>query len=47
MVRIWQEEGKTGFLRGIQPRVAFFSVSSSLCWLTYEAMKHMLGKLGV
>lgn len=37
LVTIWKEEGRRGYLRGIQPRIALHSVSSALCWFTYEA----------
>jgi solute carrier family 25 iron transporter 28/37 len=36
MLTIWKEEGRRGFTRGIQPRIVFHSVSSALCWFTYE-----------
>ncbi len=47
LLTIWKEEGKRGFMRGIQPRIALHSISSSLCWFTYEAMKYLLNKFEV
>jgi len=45
LVTIWKEEGRRGFTRGIQPRILLHSVSSSLCWFTYEAVKYLLNKM--
>jgi solute carrier family 25 iron transporter 28/37 len=44
---IWKEEGLRGYTRGIQPRIALHSVSSSLCWFTYEMMKYLLNKFEI
>jgi len=44
---IWKEEGTTGFLKGIRPRVALHSMSAAMCWITYEYMKWILTETGI
>jgi len=42
MSTIWKEEGLSGYLRGIKPRIALHSMSAAISWLTYEWMKYFL-----
>ena len=44
---IWREDGVRGFARGAQARVLVHAPSVAICWTTYEAGKHLLGKLGL
>lgn len=41
---IWKEEGKSGYLKGMKPRVALHSTSAAICWMTYEYVKYSLNK---
>ena len=36
---IWKEEGASGLLRGLRPRIMLHSTSSAIVWATYEWMK--------
>jgi len=47
LITMWKEEGKSGYLRGIRPRVILHSMSAAICWATYEWMKHFLHSMGV
>jgi len=47
MVTIWKEEGRSGYLRGLPPRMALHSTSAAICWMTYEYCKYILKKAGV
>lgn len=39
---IWKEEGFSGLLSGIRPRMLFHSTAAAICWFTYEQMKKIL-----
>eukprot|EP00743_Colponemidia_sp_Colp-15_P003657 GILK01003947.1.p1 GENE.GILK01003947.1~~GILK01003947.1.p1 ORF type:complete len:384 (-),score=22.98 GILK01003947.1:100-1125(-) len=39
---IWLEEGLKGFSRGLVARMLYHTPSASICWGTYEVMKHLL-----
>jgi len=47
MMTIWKEEGRSGYLRGIRPRLALHSMSAAISWLTYEWVKFFLVGLGL
>jgi len=44
MRTVWKEEGYRGFSRGMQARMLMHAPSVAICWTTYEAVKHALGK---
>ncbi|EGC37698.1 hypothetical protein DICPUDRAFT_76707 [Dictyostelium purpureum] len=39
---IWREEGMSGYLRGMKPRMVFHSMSSAIVWSVYEYCKFLL-----
>jgi solute carrier family 25 iron transporter 28/37 len=47
MLTIWKEEGKSGYTRGLKPRIALHSMSAAICWVTYEWMKFALARMGI
>lgn len=42
---IVQKEGPRGLLRGMKPRVLFYTPAAAICWSTYEATKKFLQRL--
>jgi len=36
------EEGYSGLMRGVRPRVVFHMPAAAVCWTTYEFCKHMM-----
>lgn len=42
---ITQKEGSRAFLKGMKPRVLFYTPAAAICWSTYEASKSFLQQL--
>lgn len=40
------EEGLSGLMRGVRPRVLFHMPAAAVCWTTYEFCKHVMSKTG-
>lgn len=45
--RIRVEEGFSGLMSGVRPRVLFHMPAAAVCWTTYEFCKHVMVKAGV
>lgn len=41
------EEGYTGLMRGVRPRVLFHMPAAAVCWTVYEFCKHMMHRTGL
>jgi len=38
--KLWREEGRRGYMRGLLPRIALHSTSAAISWATYEYVKY-------
>lgn len=38
------EEGFTGLMRGVRPRIVFHMPAAAVCWTTYEFCKHLMNR---
>lgn len=45
MTKITKKEGPRALLRGMKPRVLFYTPAAAICWSTYEASKSFLQQL--